>query len=250
MYILSDLIISATFGKPLNKRLKRAFQRSLYPTDDAISAIQKGRGRKPTEVIAEGISRVDFPIDRNDPPKLTKRVIGTLKSIRQSPVEISQTLYANSKTGSVPNSRINRKLKTIGTTNKAELATRKVNNYDQAIHIHNHPNASALPSKEDIAAIGAGIPFYSGIDPKKSKGYITGIGGFHITKYKAEPQSLKDINKYKKTVDKALKQYPGDNETFITKGRKAFEANVKTSVKRVAERSKNIKAKIEQYGLD
>ena len=64
---------------PLNKRLKRAWQRSLFPNDDALSAVQKARGRKPTEVIAEGLTRVDLPIDRNDPPRLTKRVIGTLK---------------------------------------------------------------------------------------------------------------------------------------------------------------------------
>ena len=243
MYILAD------FGRPLNKRLKRAWQRSLFPNDDALSAVQKARGRKPTEVIAEGLTRVDLPIDRDDPPRLTKRVISTLKEIRQSPVEISQTLYANSKTGSVPNSRLNKKLKSVGDKSSAELVTRKVKNYDQAVHIHNHPSSSALPSKQDIAAIGAGIPFYSGIDPKKSKGYITGIGGFHVTKYKAEPQTLKDLNKYQKTVDKTLKQYPPDNETFITKGRKAFENNVKTNVKRAAERNKSMKVNIEQYGL-
>jgi len=97
MYILAD------FGSPLNKRLKRAWQRSLFPNDDALSAVQKARGRKPTEVIADALSdRVQMPIDRNDPPRLTKRIVGTLKSIRESPIEINQTLYANSKTGSVP----------------------------------------------------------------------------------------------------------------------------------------------------
>jgi len=244
MYLLVD------FGSGVNKRLKRAAMRALNPADDAVSAIQKARGRKPSEVYMQGLTRSKVPIDRNDPPRLTRRVVGTLKAIKDSPVEISQTLYANSKTGAVPKSKINRAMRSTGTESTAALKTRKSSVYDQAVHIHNHPGSPATPSMNDLAAIGATVPLKSGISPTKSKGYITGLSGFHVTKYKAEPTSMKQLSKYDKTLKKTTKDNPMDNETIRSKGLKQFTDNIKTVTKRASERNKGMKTKVEQYGLD
>jgi hypothetical protein len=239
MYIFADLLPQATFGSPLNKRLKRAWQRSLSPADDAISAVQKARGRKPTEVIAEALSsRAQVPIDRNDPPRLTKRVVGTLKSIRESPVEVSQTLYANSKTGAVPNKKLNKQLRSVGTADSVKqkrLLGDARKKYDTEITVHNHPRSVAIPSPNDIKAS------IKGAKDINRKDYITGMYGFDVTKSQINKGlKNKDVKKYKGTTDKV---------DGIIKTSKSLEKDYNQQTRKLKERNKKVFDSYEKYGM-
>lgn len=234
-----EIWLLADFGSPLNKRLKRAWQRSLFPNDDALSAVQKARGRKPTEVIADALSsRAQVPIDRNDPPRLTKRVIGTLKSIRESPVEISQTLYANSKTGAVPNSKLNRQLRSIGddkNVSQKRLIGNARKKYDTEITVHNHPRSVAVPSPNDIKAS------IIGAKDINRKDYITGMYGFDVTKSQINKDlKNKDLKKYKQSTDKI---------DAVLKSTKTLEKDYNDQTKRLKERNKKLYNSYEKYGI-
>lgn len=241
MYMLAD------FGNPLNKRLKRAFQRGLYPSDDAITAVQKARGRKPTEVIADALSdRISLPIERNDPPSLTKRVIGTLKSIRESPVEINQTLYANSKTGTVPKSKLNKKLRTMGNETSVAanyLPVNKTTKYDTVVSIHNHPLNWATPSGADIKS----SLLMKDKNMKRSKDYIVGQYGFDITKTETNPTiKQKKINKYNRDI---MKQVVKENPELEADDIATMERKYNERTKRLKERNKKLFNSYEKYGI-
>lgn len=237
-----EIWLLVDFGSPLNKRLKRAWQRSLFPNDDALSAVQKARGRKPTEVVADALSdRVQMPIDRNDPPRLTKRIVGTLKSIRESPIEINQTLYANSKTGAVPKSKINKQLRSTGdetSTRQYRLEKDRRKNYDKEVTIHNHPMSLSVPSPNDLKGSIKGNR-----EGLQRKDYITGMYGFDVTKYNGD----------KNVKPKTLKKYDRDVSKMDDRISKVNPSNLEkeygSEVKRLKERNKKVFGSYEKYGM-